>query len=392
MPKRVGNLMPRITSLDNLQEAFLRAACGKQGKQVVAVFRSQLDDNLLAMQRQLLDGTFLFGRYQFFVVHDPKRRVICAASFPERVAFHAMMRICHPVFDQYQVFDSYASRPGKGTYKALDRAHQFALRYEWFAKIDACKYFDSISHTVLIRQLARLFKDPQLLIYFRNLLDTYQTTHGRGLPIGNLTSQYFANHYLSVADHWLKEELHVPAMVRYMDDVLILSHSQAELCAWVDSYRDFLNRHLLLNVHEPVINRVKFGIPFLGYVVTHGGLRLNRRSKLRYEAKMMELTALARLGEISDHEYAERATCLTAFVRKAKTDGLRRSLSVKSGVYLQGLLPREPWRQLEQQRQELPCVESEQQHAVELQQQPRLSPCPLAQPCPKEEQDAHPVL
>ena len=82
------------------------------------------------MQQQLLDGSFSFGKYQFFVVHDPKKRVICAASFPERVAFHAMMRICHPVFDQYQIFDSYASRIGKGTYKALDRAVCFASRYE----------------------------------------------------------------------------------------------------------------------------------------------------------------------------------------------------------------------------------------------------------------------
>ena len=329
--------MLRIASLENLHEAFLRAARGKQDKQAVIDFRSHLDENLLLIQRQLLDGSFQFGHYQFFVVHDPKRRTICAASFPERVVFHAMMRICHPVFDNYQVFDSYASRVGKGAYKALDRACHFARRYEWFAKIDACKYFDSISHGVLLSQLSRLFKDPQLLIYFRNLLDTYQTSPGRGLPIGNLTSQYFANHYLSVADHWLKEELHVPAMVRYMDDVLILSHSRKELLSWVEKYNSYLRRQLLLDVHQPVVNRVKFGIPFLGYVVYPDCLRLNRRSKLRYEAKMKELTALAGLGDMSDHDYAERALCLTAFVRKAKTDGLRRSLSAKPGVYLQGL-------------------------------------------------------
>ena len=254
MPKRVGGLMPRIASLDNLHEAFLRAARGKQGKMAVAGFRSQLDQNLLAMQQQLLDGTFRFGRYHFFVVHDPKRRVICAASFPERVAFHAMMRICHPVLDSYQVFDSYASRLGKGTYKALERAQQFARRYEWFAKIDVCKYFDSISHDVLLAQLARLFKDPQLLIYFRDLLDTYQASEGRGLPIGNLTSQYFANHYLAVADHYLKEQLRVPAMVRYMDDVLLLADDHRELMGWVEDYSGLLHHHLLLDVHPPVVN------------------------------------------------------------------------------------------------------------------------------------------
>ena len=207
MPRRVGNLMPRIASLDNLHEAFLRAARGKGGKMAVVDFRNHLDKNLLCIQRQLLDGTFHFGQYHFFTIYDPKRRVICAASFPERVVFHAMMRICHPIFDQYQVFDSYASRIGKGTYKALDRARRFANNYEWFAKIDARKYFDSISHEVLLAQLSRLFKDAQLLIFFRNLLDTYAVQPGCGLPIGNLTSQYFANHYLSVADHYIKEKI-----------------------------------------------------------------------------------------------------------------------------------------------------------------------------------------
>lgn len=147
------------------------------------------------MSLQLLDGSFRFGQYHFFTVYDPKRRTICAASFPERVVFHAMMRICHPVFDDFQIFDSYASRIGKGTYKALERAQQYAKRYQYFAKLDVCKYFDSIDHEVMLHQLCRLFKDSQLLIFFRDLLDSYETSEGRGLPIGNLTSQYFANDY-----------------------------------------------------------------------------------------------------------------------------------------------------------------------------------------------------
>lgn len=329
--------MPLIANLDNLHEAFLRAARGKHGKQAVVDFRSHLDENLLHMQKQLLDGTFRFGHYQFFVVHDPKRRTICAASFPERVVFHAMMRICHPVFDQYQVFDSYASRIGKGTYKALERTQQFARLYQWFAKIDACKYFDSISHDVLLAQLARLFKDPQLLIFFRDLLDTFHTSAGRGLPIGNLTSQYFANHYLSVADHYLKEELSVPAMVRYMDDVLLLANDRRELMMWLDGYSNYLRDQLLLDVHPPVVNRTRFGIPFLGYVAYGNGLRLNRRSKLRFEQKMSVLAAMASTGQIDEKEYACRATCLTAFVGKARTEGFRRQMAAKPGVYLQGL-------------------------------------------------------
>ena len=224
--------MPRIASLENLHEAFLRAARGKACKRAVIDFRSRLDEHLKEMSRQLLDGTFQFGRYHFFTVCDPKRRTICAASFPERVAFHAMMRICHPVFDDFQIYDSYASRIGKGTYKALERARHFSRCYQWFAKLDVCKYFDSISHEVLLGQLCRLIKDSQLLLYFRDLLATYEVEEGRGLPIGNLTSQYFANHYLAVADHYAKEQLKVPAMVRYMDDLLLFKGSLPSGCGY----------------------------------------------------------------------------------------------------------------------------------------------------------------
>ena len=124
MPKRVGNLMPRIASLENLHEAFLRAAKGKSAKKTVIDFRRNLDCNLTEMRQSLLDGTFRFGHYYYFTVFDPKQRTICAASFPERVAFHAMMRICHPVFDDFQTDGSFASRKGRGQYAALERTQQ----------------------------------------------------------------------------------------------------------------------------------------------------------------------------------------------------------------------------------------------------------------------------
>jgi hypothetical protein len=275
------------------------------------------------MSKQLLDGTFIFGHYHFFTVYDPKKRIICAASFPERVAFHAMMRICHPVFDDFQICDSYASRIDKGTYKALERARQFAHRYKWFAKMDVCKYFDSIDHEVMLRQLCRLFKDPQLLIYFRDLLDSYETSEGRGLPIGNLTSQYFANHYLAVCDHFVKEQLHVKAVVRYMDDILIFADDKQQLLLEVDGVRQFIRSELHLELHEPVVNRTGFGIPFLGYVVFPDRLRLNLRSRRRFCQKMDRLNESFLLGIIDEREYSMRASCLYAFIDKADTADFR---------------------------------------------------------------------
>ena len=338
MVKRVGRLMPRICSLENLHEAFLRSVRGKAGKQAVVRMRDHLDEHLLLMQRQLMDGTFRFGVYNFFEIIDQKRRTICAASFPERVAFHAMMRICHPVFEAFQCDCSFASRPNRGTYKALERAQQLAGRYRWFAKLDVVKFFYSISHEVMMAQLCRLFKDPVLLMHFQRIVDSYEASPGRGLPIGNLTSQYFANHYMGVADHWAKEQLHVAAMVRYMDDVLLFAHDRRELLRQVKAFAEYINTELRMEMHEPIINQTKYGIPFLGYVVYRDRLRLTQRSCRRYRRKMQKLAQEMDSGSIDEREYAQRATCLVAFVSKADSSGYRHYLQkMKTGIYPQGL-------------------------------------------------------
>ena len=330
--------MERIAHPDNLREAFLRAARGKNDRPAVRAFRASLDENLMLMHHQLLDGTFCFGDYRFFTVYDPKRREICAASFPERVAFHAMMRICHPVFDDYQVFDSYASRVGKGTYAALDRAVHFAHRYRWFAKLDVVKYFDSLDHQVLKTQLHSLFKDKRLLHYFYGLIDGY---HGaaldRGVPIGNLTSQYFANHYLSPADHYAKQELKVPGLVRYMDDLLFFHDDKAVLKAMVKEYKIHVMEELHLTHHPVVLNEASRGIPFLGYVVRGNGLRMNLRSKRRFVAKMRKLTQELNDAWINQDIYAMRAGCLLAFADKADSVGFRMKIASSVGMYPQGL-------------------------------------------------------
>lgn len=325
--------MPRIASIDNLQEAYLRAVRGKTQKPAVLAFRNNLNANIRQLHYDLLDGSYRLGNYHFFTIFDPKRRTICAASFRDRVAFHAMMRVCHPVFDDFQIFDSYASRIDKGTYKALKRAENFARRYQWFAKLDVCKFFDSIHHEVLIAQLCRLFKDRELLVSFRNIIESYETQPLRGLPIGNLTSQYFANHYLSVADHYTKEQLQVPAMVRYMDDVLLFDHDKEQLANHVRQYTCFVEGSLRLSLHPPVLNMTVRGVPFLGYVVYPNGLRLNGRSKHRFRKKMTDLKKMLSVAEISQKEYADRATCLFAFVNKADSADFIYKTSRIEGIY-----------------------------------------------------------
>lgn len=336
--KRAGNLMERIAHPDNLREAYLRAARGKHTRPAVRAFATNLDHHLSLMRRELLAGTFRFGDYHHFTVYEPKRREIYAAAFPVRVAFHAMMRICHPVFDDYQIDDSYASRKGKGTYAALERACHFARRYRWFAKLDVVRYFDSLNHAVLKGQLHRLFKDKQLLHYFDGLIDDYQGIEkGMGVPIGNLTSQYFANHYLSPADHYAKHVLGVPGLVRYMDDVLLFHNDKCALKKMVGDYMRYVHDELCLEHHPVVLNETHRGIPFLGYVARGSGLRLNLRSKRRFTAKMRRLTQELDNDEIDQEEYSMRAGCLLAFIDKADSASFRKKSALSVGMYPQGL-------------------------------------------------------
>lgn len=331
--KRVGQLMERIVHPENLREAFLRAARGKNEKKEVRRFRENQDAELECIAKRLLSGDYRFDSYRFFTIYDPKKRQICAAPFADRVAFHAMMRICHSVFDNFQMSDSYASRKGKGQYKALERARQFAGKYRWFAKLDVCSFFDSINHGVMMKQLASLFKDKLLLMHFQTLLDSYHATPGRGLPIGNLTSQYFANHYMAVADHYAKEQLGVKGLVRYMDDVLFFGDDKRLLLEQVSRYTEFVNRKLLMDMHPTVLNRTECGVPFLGYVVYRYKLRLNARSRRRYKHKVADLSAELSDGTLGKKEFLARMTALTAFVRKADCRSFRQKVYNQEKVF-----------------------------------------------------------
>ena len=246
--KRAGNLTERIASLDNLYLAFAKACRGKQRKTEVQLFRRSFDANMAELRAEILSGNVRVGDYHYFTIHDPKERVICAAPFRERVLHHALMNVCHDYFDRSLINDTYATRPGKGVYSALDKAVLAASRYEYMVKLDFRKYYDSISHDILKQKLDRKFKDKRLLAIFHQIIDSYHADTGFGLPIGNLTSQYFANAYLSEFDHWAKECLHVPIYIRYMDDIVIFHKDKKRLHEALDKIKEYLDKNLKLEV------------------------------------------------------------------------------------------------------------------------------------------------
>lgn len=330
--KRPAYLIEPIADMANLELAYYKARRGKAAKPQVYAFGKKLRANLKALQAQILSGEVEIGGYRYFTVFDPKKRQICAAPFPQRVLHHALMNVCHPYFEQQQIFDSYASRIGKGTYAALERAAAFNGKYAWYLKLDVRKYFDSICHVALRSQLCRLFKDPHLLRIFDRLIDSYAVQPGRGVPIGNLTSQYFANHYLTPADHYARETLRVPAYVRYMDDMVLWHDDKAALIEAGCRFQDFIHERLRQELKPFCLNTNTAGLPFLGYLLYPDTTRLAQRSRRRYIQKIKTCQAMLEAGVWTQKQFQRHATPLTAFTEYADAKAFRQKVHASLGV------------------------------------------------------------
>lgn len=320
--RRANNLISAVADMDNLRLAFWNARKGKNYSSEVQRYRADLSVNLTRLRDEILQNRIQVGQYRYFKIFDPKERQICAAAFEEQVLHHALMNICHPYFERAQIHDSYACRKGKGTYAALHRAQHFAKQYRFFLKLDVRKFFDSIHHDILKNQLHRLLKDHHVLTIFYQIIDSYQADpQGApcGLPIGNLTSQYFANHYLSALDHLIKENLGLKGYVRYMDD-MILWHADKEVLKYVYlRINEFVENRLLCHLKPPLLNYSSCGLPFLGYLIFPHHIRLSQRSKIRFIRKYKTLQRRYDTGEWSEAECQRHALPLFAFVRHADT-------------------------------------------------------------------------
>ena len=277
--KRKGNLYHNITEWNNLIAAFYNAARGKRLKPDVLLYEKNLYTNLKTLQNNLINQTVLLGNYRFFKIYDPKERIICATPFNERVLHHAIINITESVFEKFQIYDSYACRKNKGTQAALLRTLYFSRRFKYFFKLDMKKYFDSIPHSKLSLLLACKFKDKALLHLFNTLMASYSVTEGRGLPIGNLTRQYFANFYLSFFDRYAKERMMVKGYVRYMDDVLFFADTMQEIKAILHTAKCFLEDELLLTLKEETIGKTASGVPFLFFYSSRKGYTFHKRRK-----------------------------------------------------------------------------------------------------------------
>jgi RNA-directed DNA polymerase len=324
--KRQGYLLEKIAEMVNLQSAYYKAQKGKAARQEVYEYGKRLQENLLDLQQQILSGEVEIGNYRYFTVYDPKKRLICEAPFGQRVLHHALMNVCHPFFEKVQIFDSYASRPGKGTYAALARAQIFNKRCSWFLKLDFRKYFDSLDHILLKKQLEKLYKDRRLLKIFESIIDSYCVLENKGVPIGNLTSQYFANHYLAQLDHYVKEVLKIRAYLRYMDDLVLWHDDKEALKNAGFRLNQFAEHELALSLKPFCLNRNLFGLPFLGYLLFADHIRLAHRSRVRFVRKLELYETNLSSGVWTQKEYQKHVLPLIAFTEHAQAKEFRKKI------------------------------------------------------------------
>ena len=249
MPRKAHDLFDAIASFPALRAAALRAAAGKRAKPGVAAFLANLVKEVLRLERELKSRRYRPGRYKTIEIFDPKHRIVSAAPFRDRVVHHALCAVCEPLFERGFIHDSYANRTGKGTHRAVARYERFRDRFRHVLRCDINRYFPAIDHEFLKRDLRRRIACPRPLALADRIVDGSNPQEPvplyypgddlftpferrRGLPIGNLTSQLFANLYLDGLDHFCKEDLRAKGYLRYVDDFALFHDDPERLEDW----------------------------------------------------------------------------------------------------------------------------------------------------------------
>jgi len=336
----------QVIQWDNLLLAFRKAAKGKRGKPATARLEARLADELLVLQAELQSGTYSPGGYKHFIIQEPKRRKISAAPFRDRVVHHALCNIIEPFFERGFIDDSYANRHGKGTHRAIDRFQRFAQRYPYVLRADIEQHFAAIDHEILLQTLKRRLPDnsvspliDKIVASGRDVLEQEYRMHWfpgddllavcrpRGLPIGNLTSQFWSNCYLDPFDHFVKRQLGCRAYLRYVDDFALFGKDKEQLWHWKKAIIDRLARYRL-SIHESAcqVAPTECGAPWLGFVVYPDHRTLKAR-KARYATRHLAQRYNAwRDGTITFAALDASVNGWVNHVRFADTWGLRKTV------------------------------------------------------------------
>jgi retron-type reverse transcriptase len=328
----------RITLLDamgdygNVQKAYNKARKCKRHRKDVLIFTKDKEENLDKVREDIINLAYEPSKYHYFKVYEPKERQIMALPFYDRVVQHAINNVLEPIFDKRFISQSYACRKGKGMHAASDTLKEWL--YEWnkyhqdqplyAIKADIHHYFQSIDHAVLKTEIRKVIKDAGVLALLDRIIDhNGNMPDGVGIPVGNLTSQLFANIYLDALDQFIKHELGVEAYIRYMDDFVILSPDKEQLRSWLARIEQFLREELKLEFNpKTTILAAKNGIDFVGYKhrATHRKVRKDSIKRIKRTIKKCES------GKITKEQLQKSIQSWTGHAGHADSYNLRKKI------------------------------------------------------------------
>ena len=346
--KRFKQLFDEVCSLETLHLAFLKARKGKRDRHEVASFTFHLDQELVRLRDELLSETYVPGPYRQFVVHESKKRLISAAPFRDRVVHHAVCHVSEPIFERSFIYDSYACRAGKGQHRAVRRFGRFLRGSRFVLKGDVRRYFPSIDHQILLKLLGRKVGDERLLRLMETIIaaspverdepvwfagdDLLSPLRPHGLPIGNQTSQFFANVYLDPLDHFVKEELREHCYLRYCDDVVVLGNDTGRLHEVKAAVREFLaGLRLRLHRDKTQVFPAGQGTDFLGYRIFPTHVRVRKANVHRFKRRLRRMQRAYAGGEMPLDRVAASVRSWLAHAAHADSYRLRQVVLAGAG-------------------------------------------------------------
>ncbi len=332
-----NNLYNKLCTYENLELAFKKARKRKTLKPYVIAFEKNLKENLLNLRTELLFHTYNPMPLKTFILRDPKTRKISKSDFRDRVVHHALCNIIEPIFDKTFIYDSYANRIGKGTLKAIERFDYFKRKVSknntktcYVLKADIKHYFETVIHDILIATIKKRIDDKRVLWLIRAILSNHNTIEkGKGMPLGNLTSQFFANVYLNELDQFVKHKLKSRFYIRYVDDFVILHNIREILEEYKSKINMFLKENLKLELHpdKSKIIQLDNGIGFLGFRLFFYHKLVRKKNIGNFEKKFEASKELYFKGIIDKEKALGQFEGWLAYISNADTYKYRRHLT-----------------------------------------------------------------
>ncbi len=348
--KTYKNLYERLCSIENLNLAYQKARKEKSKSFSVIEFEKNLNVEIRKLYNELITYTYRPIPLRRFVIRDPKTRVIHASAFRDRIVHHALINIIGPIFEKIFIYDSYASRIDKGTHNAVTRFDYFKRRVSkngkivrsgggangnsvegYVLKCDIKHYFETVDHEILVNLIRKKIKDEKVIWLIRQILNNFDdSTEGKGMPLGNYTSQFFANVYLNELDYFVKHILKAKYYIRYVDDFVIL-HKRKKI---LEIYKDRVNRYLKcleLELHPEKSKTIPLrnGVSFLGYRIFYHHKMLRKRNMSSFQKKFDKKIKMCKEGIITKEMLIESLQGWIGYAKWASTYNFRRKILKK---------------------------------------------------------------